>query len=91
MRKWMKRLSGNWDTTRIIRLVTGSALAATGLLYDEPLLAVLGAWILVMGILNLSCCGNGACGTRGGAAGGFTRDIKRYRPDENHHQPNDNQ
>lgn len=83
IKNWMARCSGKWDSIRFIRLLTGGGLALAGLFYGELLLTILGAWLLVMAVLNLSCCASGGCGVPDRGKGGFTRDIERYDPKQN--------
>lgn len=78
--KWYSKVLKAWGTGRILRTLMGVALVVGGLLAAESLLVVLGAWLLLQGLLNISCCGSRACGVSGNRKALYQDDIEVYRP-----------
>lgn len=52
-----------WTFMRWLRLGIGVYALVQSTIEHEPLLAVAGAFLLVMAIFNVGCCGGGACAT----------------------------
>lgn len=70
---------GRCDSGRILRLLIGVSLVLIGIFLKESLLAVFGAWLLLLGAFNVSCCGSGSCGTSH-KDGLMSRHVKDYTP-----------
>jgi uncharacterized membrane protein HdeD (DUF308 family) len=78
----MKNLLSNWDASRILRLVLGLGIGTYAVITAEYLLLILAGWLLLQGLLNISCCGT-ACSsqdTKTGNQGLYKDQIKEYKP-----------
>ncbi len=53
----------DWSPMRILRLVFGVWALYQSIHDREPIVGLLGAWLLYQGITNTGCCGTGACYT----------------------------
>lgn len=78
--KWYSGIVTGWSAGRIVKTLAGAALAVGGWLAGESFFVALGAWLLLQGVLNLSCCGSGGCGVQGDTKQLYKDDIKTYRP-----------
>ncbi|WP_345246730.1 hypothetical protein [Nibrella saemangeumensis] len=45
----------NWDIMRIVRLVAGTVILWTAYTDSQPLLGLLGAFLLIQAVLNVGC------------------------------------
>ena len=62
----MKRLFRNWGVLRVIRLLSEAVFAAYGIYASDSLMIVLGGLLMLMAMVNRSCCAAGGCGTSSG-------------------------
>lgn len=51
----------NWNFTRVLRLLLGSALCFQGIKGHDWFSGLLGVFLLYQGVMNVGCCGTGAC------------------------------
>jgi uncharacterized membrane protein HdeD (DUF308 family) len=75
-------LSRNWDVARILRIVLGLGLGVSAVATSEYILLALAVWLLLQGILNISCCGT-TCGLHDDKPDKhnlFRGQIKKYKP-----------
>jgi hypothetical protein len=54
-------LTQNWHIMRLLRVVIGIFGIVEYLSVKEPMLLVVGGFLLVQGLFNIGCCGAGAC------------------------------
>ncbi|MBM6993324.1 MAG: hypothetical protein I3J02_08695 [Prevotella sp.] len=80
LKNWIGHLLEGWDASRTIRLILGGLLTIGGILYNESILIVLGVWLLLQSILNISCCGVGGCSVSGGQKPIYKDMVKPYKP-----------
>lgn len=64
----MKRLFRNWDVLRVIRLLSGAVFAAYGI-----------GLLMLMAMVNWSCCAAGGCGTSSGNKALYKDFVKPYQ------------
>jgi uncharacterized membrane protein HdeD (DUF308 family) len=78
----MKNLLKNWDVSRILRLVLGLGIGVYALITTEYLLLILAGWLLMQGVLNISCCGTTCAsqGTKTDKRDLYKDQIKKYKP-----------
>ena len=62
----MKRLFRNWDVLRVIRLLTGAVFAGYGIYASDSLMIILGGLLMLMAVVNWSCCVTGGCASSTG-------------------------
>ena len=72
--------AGKWSRARIIRLVLGLGATVFGIVAHENILITLGIWLLLQGLLNMSCCCGGSCASNGQGDAPLSRQVKRYDP-----------
>lgn len=60
----MKGYFRNWNIMRVIRLVLGLIVVGQGIYSSDWTFIVLGAFVTLLPILNLGCCGTAGCNTR---------------------------
>lgn len=77
----MKRLFRNWDVLRVIRLLSGAVFAAYGIYASDSLMIVLGGLLMLMAVVNWSCCTAGGCGTSTGNKALYKDFVKPYQAD----------
>lgn len=75
----MKRLFRNWDVLRVIRLLSGAVFAAYGIYASDSLMIVLGGLLMLMAMVNWSCCAAGGCGTSSGNKALYKDFVKPYQ------------
>ncbi len=75
----MKRLFRNWDVLRVIRLLAGAVFAGYGIYASDSLIIILGGLLMLMAVVNWSCCGAGGCGTSTGNKALYKDFVKPYR------------
>lgn len=59
----MKRFLGKRDAARWLRLLLGAGFVIYGLYNNDSYVIVLGMLLLLMALLNWSCCVAGGCNT----------------------------
>jgi hypothetical protein len=75
-------LFDNWDAARIFRTVLGAGLGVYAVVTGEYILLAFAVWLLLQGLLNISCCGT-ACGSQNDKPEKhnlFRGQIKKYKP-----------
>ncbi|MDR2126395.1 MAG: hypothetical protein LBP63_06170 [Prevotellaceae bacterium] len=76
----MKNFLKSWDITRIIRLATGLLIFIFGIVYNNYMLLLMAGWFILLGMLNISCCGSGGCYSQKTENGNkISYQIKEYR------------
>jgi hypothetical protein len=65
----------DWNFMRIFRIVFGIAIFVRSIFDADLLLAIAGLFFIGMAVLNVSCCGMGACPTNPKGNGNATKDI----------------
>lgn len=61
MKTIIETLRCGWDTPRVIRVLVGLAVLLPGAVQGDSVLLFFGAWLTLLPLLNLSCCGAGGC------------------------------
>lgn len=59
----MKKYLQNWNFVRFLRLLMGIAIIVQGIQIKEYAISLLGAWLTIMAIANVGCCGVNSCNT----------------------------
>jgi uncharacterized membrane protein HdeD (DUF308 family) len=75
-------LLNNWNAARILRTLLGAGLGVYAVATSEYILLALAVWLLLQGLLNISCCGT-ACGSQNDKPEKydlFRGQIKKYKP-----------
>lgn len=75
----MKRLFRNWDVLRVIRLLAGAVFAGYGIYASDSLMIILGRLLMLMAVVNWSCCAAGGCGTSSENKALYKDFVKPYR------------
>lgn len=75
----MKRLFRNWDVLRVIRLLTGAVFAGYGIYASDSLMIILGGLLMLMAVVNWSCCATGGCASSTGNKALYKDFVKPYR------------
>ena len=75
----MKRLFRNWDVLRVIRLLTGAVFAGYGIYASDSLMIILGGLLMLMAVVNWSCCVTGGCASSTGNKAWYKDFVKPYR------------
>jgi uncharacterized membrane protein HdeD (DUF308 family) len=78
----VKKLLKPWNTARTVRFVAGLGIGIFAVLNGEYFLLLLAAWLLLQGILNISCCGT-ACSPQDMKPDRqelYKGEIKEYQP-----------
>lgn len=50
-----------WDAGRVIRLSIGLLVLGIAAYQFDKLMMVMGGWLVLLPLLNVSCCGTGGC------------------------------
>jgi hypothetical protein len=58
---WKQRLTTGWSLIRLVRLGLAFMVLAEAWKNSELLFALLGTVLLFQSVLNVGCCGSGAC------------------------------
>lgn len=56
-------LLGNWNFMRVIRLVLGIFIIVQAAMIKDWTMGLLGVFFTALPVLNIGCCGTGACTT----------------------------
>lgn len=75
----MKRLFRNWDVLRVIRLLAGAVFAGYGIYASDSLMIILGGLLMLMAVVNWSCCAAGGCSTSSENKALYKDFVKPYR------------
>lgn len=75
----MNRILGKWDVARWLRLLAGTGFAVYGLYITDYYIVFLGILLLLMAVLNWSCCAAGGCSTYSGKKVLYKDYIKPYK------------
>ena len=79
----MNNLLKDWNTLRIVRLLSAIALGVYAIAAHETLFLILAGFFLLQALLNISCCGAGECSADSGTTpkNVYKDQIKPYKPD----------
>ncbi len=79
------RIFKNWNFIRIFRLVLGAWVTYFSLGTSEYILLIVGIWLLIQAILDLSCCGIAGCSSakKSTQKQVYLGEIKKYNPNNN--------
>lgn len=81
----INRITKGWHVARIIRLLLGGWLTYFSAQEGEKLLLILGIWLVIQALFNLSYCAMaGSCGTSKGVhpTKVYSGEIKTYDPNK---------
>jgi hypothetical protein len=53
----------NWNFMRFLRLALGIAIMVQAVMVNDVFIGILGILFSSMAVLNIGCCGTGACST----------------------------
>jgi len=57
------RILSNWTLPRILRVIIGIVIIGLAISRADIATGIIGAIFTAMGVLNIGCCGSGACYT----------------------------
>ena len=64
---------------RVIRLLAGAVFAGYGIYASDSLIIILGGLLMLMAVVNWSCCAAGGCGTSSENKALYKDFVKPYR------------
>ena len=79
----MKGIMKNWDVARLIRLILGVGFTSYGLYSGDHFLIMPGILLVILGVLNWSCCAAGGCSTSTTTKATYKRFVEPYTLNEN--------
>lgn len=79
----MKGILKNWDIARLIRLIMGAGFTFYGLYSGNHFIVLPGILLVILALLNWSCCAAGGCSTSTGTKATYKQFVEPYTLNNN--------
>lgn len=79
----MNVIMKNWDIARLIRLIIGAGFTFFGLYSSDYFTVMMGVLLVVLALLNWSCCAAGGCNTSTEMRAVYKKFVEPYTVNKN--------